>query len=177
MFLRVVAVQDLGTPMPESLFSSKPMMNISDKWRHSDWHTEVKVHTKGHTGSRNDGKPNQTFWIVSSCSHVGWQPFYLIWSWALGETSVPFCWRILMNFITFPDLVQAEAAININEKSFQLRALLLWRLRLRWMGKCMCQNLFCIFLIMICHRRFWSWFNKPTAYICLLSLPPLSHLS
>ena len=36
-----------------------------------------------------------------------------------------------MNFITFPDLVQAEAAININEKSFQLRALLLWRLRLR----------------------------------------------
>ena len=31
VFPRVVAVQDLGTPMPESLFSSKPMMNISDK--------------------------------------------------------------------------------------------------------------------------------------------------
>ena len=164
--------------MPESLFflpnlwwtlvTSEGTLIGTPKW---------KCTPKGTPAPEMMGNQTKPFEQLAAAAMWAGSHFYLIWSWALGETSVPFCWRILMNFITFPDLVQAEAAININEKSFQLRALLLWRLRLRWMGKCMCQNLFCIFLIMICHRRFWSWFNKPTAYICLLSLPPLSHLS
>ena len=45
-------------------------------------------HTRKYSSIRHIWKPNQTLWAVSSCYHVGRQPFWFIWSWVIGKIGV-----------------------------------------------------------------------------------------
>ena len=44
-------------------------------------------------------KPN--LWLASSCHHMGWQPFWITWSWTVGGTRVLSLGNYLLNFVFF----------------------------------------------------------------------------
>ena len=80
--------------------------------------------------------------------------FGIIWSWAFGETSVHSVEEYLMNFCTFPDLAQEEAAINNNEKSFPVEGSATLEGLAEMNGEMYVPKIIFVFLLIICHHRF-----------------------
>ena len=113
MLSQVVAVLDLGTPMPKSSLFSRPMMIY---FVTRQWHTEVKQHTeRAHRPqSAWETKPN----LVTSQQLLpcGMAAILVHFKLGCGGNKCADLMGYLMNFVHFTDLIQ-EAAATYDEKN------------------------------------------------------------
>ena len=73
---------------------------------------------------------------------------------------------IFVELLCIPDLIQEAAATDKNRSEKAT-----WRLRLRFVRKCMIWNYFVNYLLTFVIIGFEAWFNKSAAIIVLLVSP------